>query len=78
MESWRRFIAVDPQICHGKACIKGTRVMVSVILDCLSEGMTSEDIQNEYPSVTSQDVLAAIQYAAELTRESVIPLKAEI
>jgi len=70
------WISVDPQICHGKACIKGTRIMVSVILDNLAEGLTPEEIVAEYPLLTLEDVRAAIAYAAELTREEeLIPLR---
>ncbi len=59
---WRNRISVDPNICHGKACIKGTRVMVAVILDCLAEGMAEEEIIEEYPSLKKGDIQAAIQY----------------
>ncbi len=69
MTNWRDRIVVDPQICHGKPCIKGTRIMVSVILDNLAEGMTPEEIVEEYPPLTLDDVKAAIAYAAELVRE---------
>lgn len=69
-------IAVDPQICHGKPCIKGTRIMVSLILDNLAEGLTAEEIVAEYPPLAPEDVQAAIAYAAELTREEeLIPLR---
>ena len=71
---WRKRITVNPEVCHGKVCIKGTRVMVSVILDNLAAGVTSEQILESYPSLTSEDVQAAIAYAAELTRERVVPI----
>ncbi len=71
---WRKRITVNPEVCHGKVCIKGTRVMVSVILDNLAAGLTSEQILESYPSLTSEDVQAAIAYAAELTRERVVPI----
>lgn len=74
---WRERIAVDPQVCHGKACIKGTRVMVSVILDNLAAGVTPEQLQKSYPSVSPEDVQAAIAYAAELARERVILVSSE-
>jgi uncharacterized protein (DUF433 family) len=64
-------ISVDPNICHGKACIKGTRIMVSVVLDSLASGMTEEEILKEYPALTPKDIKAAIQYAALLAREEV-------
>ncbi len=71
---WRERISVDPAVCHGKACIKGTRIMVSVILDNLAAGFTEDDIIKEYPSLAREDILAAIAYAAELARERVMPL----
>jgi len=73
---WREHITVDPDICHGKPCIKGTRVMVSVILDNLAAGQTTEEITQSYPSVGSEDVRAAIAYAADLARERVVLLPA--
>lgn len=72
--SWQDRITVDPQVCHGKACIQGTRVMVSVILDNLAARLTYEEILDSYPSLTSEDIDAAVQYAAELARERVVPL----
>jgi uncharacterized protein (DUF433 family) len=68
-------ISVDPDICHGKPCIRGTRVMVTVILDNLAEGLPPEEIVAEYPPLVMEDVQAAIAYAAMLTREEeFIPL----
>ena len=71
---WQDHITVDPQVCHGKACIRGTRVMVSVVLDNLAEGLTREEILSSYPSLHSEDIEASIAYAAELARERVVPL----
>ena len=70
--SWQDRITVSPNVCHGKACIRGTRVMVSVILDNVAAGESVEDIVRGY-HVEREDVQAAIQYAAELARETVIP-----
>ncbi|MGD9649033.1 MAG: DUF433 domain-containing protein [Pirellulales bacterium] len=70
--NWQDRISVDPKICHGKACIRGTRVMVSVVLDNLAAGESYESIVDGY-HVTREDIQAAIQYAAELARETVIP-----
>ena len=72
--NWRERIVTNPQICHGKACIRGTRVMVSVVLDNLASGLTPDQILKSYPSLTRQDIDAAVGYAAELARESVIAL----
>ena len=71
---WKKYIVVDPQICHGQACFKGTRVMVSVVLDNLAVGMTTEEILTSYPSLSPDAIPAAIAYAAELARERVISL----
>jgi len=69
-------ISVDPNVCHGQACIKGTRIMVSVILDCLAAGMSERDILVEYPTLTVEGVRAAAAYGAALAREEVLPLRA--
>ncbi len=66
-------ISVDPNICHGQACIKGTRIPVHQILHMLANGDTIEDLLEEYPSLTREDILACIDYAAFLTEEQVIP-----
>jgi uncharacterized protein (DUF433 family) len=73
---WRDHITVDPAVCHGKACLRGTRVPVSVVLDNLAGGLSSEEICSSYPSVTPDAVRAAIAYAAELTRERVVSIPA--
>ena len=62
-------ISADPQICGGHACIQGTRVPVYVILDFLAAGNTIEEILAEYPQLTREDVLAAVEHAAMLARE---------
>jgi uncharacterized protein (DUF433 family) len=69
---WRTRISVDPTICHGKACIRSTRVMVSVVLDNLAAGQTPDEILGLYPTLSREDVTAAIAYAAELARERVV------
>jgi len=77
MKDWKKRIAVNPKVCHGQPCIKGTRIMVGVILDNLAEGLTPDEIADEYPPLTVADVRAAIAYAAELTREeSLVPISA--
>ena len=65
MGSWHERIRIDPNVCGGAPCIAGTRIMVSVILDNLAEGLTPEAIADEYPPLTVDDVRAAIAYAAE-------------
>lgn len=74
--SWHEHISVDPNVCHGKACIVGTRVMVTVILDNLATGLTAEEIAESYPSVSADSVKAALRYAAELAKERMTPLGA--
>jgi uncharacterized protein (DUF433 family) len=69
---WKARISTDPNICHGKACIAGTRVMVSVVLDNLAGGADAAEIVRLYPSLRTEDVAAAIAYAAELARERVV------
>ena len=61
-------ISIDPNICFGKPCIKGTRIWVSLILDFLASGMTINEIRAEYPQLTVEDVRAAIAYGAEMAR----------
>lgn len=73
---WREYITVDPNVCHGRACIKGTRIMVSVVLDNLAANVSQEEILRSYPSLTPEAVRAAIAYAAELSRERVVSLTA--
>jgi uncharacterized protein (DUF433 family) len=69
---WTERIAVEPNVCHGKACIRGTRIMVSVVLDNLAAGLTTAEIIRSYPSLQSEDVAAAVAYAAELARERIV------
>jgi uncharacterized protein (DUF433 family) len=63
MTNWQERISINPKVCHGNPCIRGTRIMVSVILDNLVEGLTYEEIVREYPPLTLKDVRAAIAYA---------------
>ncbi len=72
--NWRDHIVVDPEVCHGSPCFKGTRVMVSVVLDNLAAGLSVEEILANYPSLRSEAIPSAIAYAAELTRERVVDL----
>ena len=70
--NWQDYITLDPNTCHGKACIKGTRIMVSVVLDNLAAGLTADEIVRSYPSLSREAVQATISYAAELGRERVV------
>ncbi len=71
---WEERICVDPNVCHGKACIKGTRIMVSVILDNLAAGESPARIAEAY-HLDPDDINAALMYAAALSKERVVPLK---
>jgi uncharacterized protein (DUF433 family) len=62
--TWRDRITVDPDVCHGKACIEGTRIMVSVVLDNLASGAQEEEVLKSYPPLTHEDIQAAVAYAA--------------
>lgn len=67
-------ISIDPAICHGQPCIKGTRVMVTVVLDALAAGLDAADIVVHYPTVTVKGVRAAVAYGAWLAKQEVRPL----
>ncbi|MDQ6695760.1 MAG: DUF433 domain-containing protein [Chloroflexota bacterium] len=75
---WTERISVEPTICHGRACIKGTRVLVSTILDNLAADISQDEIMSSYPSLMPGDIQAAISYAAELARERVVLLAPEV
>ena len=72
---WRDRISVDPNVCHGRACIRGTRILVSVVLDNLAAGATPDDVVRTYPTLTRDDIAACVSYAAELARDRVIPYR---
>ena len=76
--AWTDRISIDPNVCHGNACIRGTRVTVSVVLDNLAAGLSQAEIVRSYPSLEAEDVAAAVAYAAELARERVVPTPAGI
>ena len=64
-------VSVDPNICGGKPCVRGTRIYIAIILDSLAEGLTPEQIIEQYPQLTLDDIHAALAYAAELSRENI-------
>ena len=72
--NWRDHITVNPAVCHGAPCLKGTRVMVSVVLANLAEGRVEQEILRDYPSLRPEAIPAAIAYAAELARERTIEM----
>jgi uncharacterized protein (DUF433 family) len=70
-------ISVDPHVCFGKACIRGTRIWVSLVLENLAEGVTEEELLRAYPQLRPEDIRAALAYGAETTKERVIPVPVE-
>jgi uncharacterized protein (DUF433 family) len=78
MVDWKRRISISPSVCHGKACIRGTRIMVSVVLDNIASGVERSEILASYPSLESADIDAALAFAAELAREGTIDLPLEL
>ena len=70
-------ISIDPDVCFGKPCIRGTRIWVSLILDFLASGMTAESLLEEYPQLMTEDILAAIAYGAEMSRERYVEIPFE-
>jgi uncharacterized protein (DUF433 family) len=78
MQNWRERISVNPAVCHGRACVRGTRVLVSVIVDNVAAGVPREEILRSYVTLTDPDIDAALAYAAELTREGTVDLPLEI
>ena len=74
-ENWRQKIVIDPAIHHGEPCIKGTRVPVSVVVGSIADGDTWEQILEAWPQLTSEDVRAALKFAAEAVNNAdFIPL----
>ena len=67
-------ISINPQVCFGKPSIRGTRLWVSLLLDFLASGMSINDILEEYPQLEREDVLAAIAYGAEMSRERFVAI----
>lgn len=67
-------VSIDPKVCHGQACIKGTRIPVHQIVAMLANGDTMEDLLKQYPSLKREDVFAALDYAASLAEEEVTPI----
>ncbi|MGC1416809.1 MAG: DUF433 domain-containing protein [Candidatus Acidiferrum sp.] len=77
MQNWRERISVNPAVCHGRACVRGTRVMISVVIDNVAAGVSREEILRSYPSLVEADIDAALAYAAELAREGTVDLPLE-
>jgi uncharacterized protein (DUF433 family) len=71
-------ISIDPNVCFGKPCIRGTRIWVSLILDFLANGMSMEELLAEYPQLEVEDIRAAIAYGAEMARERYVEIPTEV
>ncbi len=78
MNSLLERISINPNVCFGKPCIRGTRIWVSLILDFLASGTSMEELLEEYPQLTREDVLAAIAYGAEMARERYVEIPIEV
>ena len=74
--NWREHIVVNPEICNGQACFKGTRIPVTVVLDNLAAGVSEDQLRQDYPTLPNLAIAAALSYAAELAKERVIDLPA--
>ncbi len=70
-------ISIDPAVCGGRPCVRGTRIWVALILDLLAGGMSEAQLRAEYAQLTHDDILAAIAYGAEASRERMIPVPVE-
>lgn len=69
---WQDRITIDPEIHHGDACIKGTRIPAGIIISSLADGMTFDEIREAYPQLTHDDIYAALAYAAEVLRQEIV------
>lgn len=67
-------ISIDPNICFGKVCIRGTRIWVALIIEHLASGRSEKEILEDYPDLDASDIQAALAYAAEITRERILPM----
>ena len=77
MNTLLKSISIDPNVCFGKPCIRGTRIWVSLILDFLANGMSIEEVLTEYPQLKEEDIRAAIAYGAEMSRERYVEVSVE-
>jgi len=76
-EELAEHISIDPRVCFGRPVIRGTRIWVTLLVDNLAEGVSEEELLQAYPQLTHDDLRAALAYAAEMTRERVLPIAAE-
>lgn len=78
MDDWKQRISINPNVCHGKPCIKGTRIWVSLIVDNLAAGSSEEEILKAYPSLSREDIRAALAFAAEMARERYVDIPSKV
>ena len=71
-------ISIDPNVCFGKPCVRGTRIWVSLLLDRLADGESEAALLAEYPQLTLDDIRAALAYGAEMSREQIIPAEMKV
>ena len=76
--NWKDRITVDPLVCKGRACVRGTRIMASVVLDNLAAGLSPEEIMRSYPPLSREDINACVAYAAALAHEEILPMAATV
>ena len=69
---WQNYVTIDPEIHHGEPCIKGTRVPVAIIVGSIADGMTIEQVTQEYPQLALEAVQAALSYAADVVRQDIL------
>ncbi len=74
MKDWKERISIDPRVCHGRPCIKGTRIWVSLIVDNLAFGSTEEEVLEAFPSLTRKNIKAVLAHAAEMARERYVDI----
>ena len=70
-------ISIDPAVCHGRACVRGTRVLVHIVVECLANGDSVDDLVAAYPALQREDVFACLTYAAQMSRERIIPVEVQ-
>jgi uncharacterized protein (DUF433 family) len=68
-------VSIDPNVCHGQACVSGTRIPVHQVVHMLANGDTVDDLLIEYPSLSREDIMACLEYAADLAEEQVTPIE---
>ncbi|GAG18433.1 unnamed protein product [marine sediment metagenome] len=78
MDDWKQRISINPNVCHGKPCIKGTRIWVSLIVDNLAAGSSEEEILKAYPALSREDIRAALAFAAEMARERYVDIPSKV